>query len=147
MEKPVVPNESKQIIVECDLGNRGRRLVLKSLVNKCSSIVFRKASVILLRVAGIEFGMPRTQRGIVMLCGIKRPLMSRRGSFSVTIRCSFVGWDHQWVVTEQRLCFERSSMGRVRGCGRLGSLAFYSVPSGVLSLTIRNHWFLGKRDH
>lgn len=72
------------------------------------------------------------------------------GSFSVTIRCSFVGGDHQWVVTElyaQRLCFERSSMGRVRGCGRVGSLAFHSVPSGVLSLTIRNHWFLGKRDH
>lgn len=33
-------------------------------------------------MAGIEFGMPCTRRGqcwgIVMLCGIKRPLMSRR---------------------------------------------------------------------
>lgn len=38
-------------------------------------------------------------------------------------------------------------MGRVRGCGRVGSLAFSfrSVRGGVLSLTIRNHWFLGKR--
>lgn len=68
------------------------------------------------------------------------------GSFSVTIRCSFVGGDGlSQSCTAQRLCFERSSMGRVRGGGKF-SLSFRSVRgSFVSSMPIRNHWFLGKR--
>ena len=78
-------------------------------------------------MAGIEFGMPCTQRAVLGYCDVvwdKKTIDVKEemaGSFSVTIRCSFVGGDHQWVVTElyaQRLCFERSSMGRVRGGGR-----------------------------
>lgn len=78
-------------------------------------------------MAGIEFGMSCTQRAVLGYCDVvwdKKTIDVKEemaGSFSVTIRCSFVGGDHQWVVTElyaQRLCFERSSMGRVRGCGR-----------------------------
>lgn len=57
-------------------------------------------------VAGIEFGMPCTQRAVLGYCDVvwdKKTIDVKEemaGSFSVTIRCSFVGGDHQWVVTE-----------------------------------------------
>ena len=68
-------------------------------------------------MAGIDFGMPCTQRAVLGYCDVvwdKKIIDVKEemaGSFSFTIRCSFVGGDG--LSQAQRLCFERSSMGRV----------------------------------